>query len=97
MFAIELMLPEVSVRTCLPVAIATGAATFVGRRFFGQQPAFLVPGMEPLAADGDALVPLVLYGILGAITGIAAAGLGEAAAHPGGLPPALPHGLSVAT
>ena len=35
MFAIELMMPEVSVDTFLPVAIATGAATFVGRWFFG--------------------------------------------------------------
>src|SRR6202051_1029690 len=31
MFAIELMMPEVSVLTFLPVAIATGAATFIGR------------------------------------------------------------------
>jgi CIC family chloride channel protein len=35
MFAIELMMPEVSVETFLPVAIATGTATFVGRWFFG--------------------------------------------------------------
>ena len=46
MFAIELMMPEVSVRTFLPVAIATGTATFIGRLFFGPQPAFAVP---PLA------------------------------------------------
>jgi CIC family chloride channel protein len=45
MFAIELMLPEVSVATFLPVAIATGAATFVGRWFFGPAPAFLVPAL----------------------------------------------------
>ena len=38
MFAIELMMPEVSVDTFLPVAIATGAATFVGRWFFGDSP-----------------------------------------------------------
>ena len=31
MFAVELMMPEVSVQTFLPVAIATGTATFVGR------------------------------------------------------------------
>ena len=30
-FAIELMMPEVSTRTFLPVALATGTATFVGR------------------------------------------------------------------
>src|SRR5271154_5884904 len=39
MFAIELMLPEVSVDTFLPVAAATGSATFIGRLFFGPQPA----------------------------------------------------------
>ena len=43
MFAIELMLPEVSARTFLPVALATGTATFVGRIFLGLQPAFVVP------------------------------------------------------
>ena len=35
MFAIELMMPEVSVDTFLPVALATGTATFIGRLFFG--------------------------------------------------------------
>ena len=30
MFAIELMMPEVGATTFLPVALATGAATFVG-------------------------------------------------------------------
>jgi len=73
MFAIELMLPEVSVSTFLPVAIATGAATFVGRWFFGQQSAFLVPPMEPLTANASAAGLLVLYAILGAVTGVAAA------------------------
>ena len=42
MFAIELMMPEVSVTTFLPVALATGAATFVGRYFFGDAAAFVV-------------------------------------------------------
>jgi CIC family chloride channel protein len=74
MFAIELMMPEVSVSTFLPVAIATGAATFVGRWFFGQQPAFLVPQLQPLAANANAVLLLVLYALLGAVTGVAAAG-----------------------
>ena len=43
MFAIELMMPEVSVRTFLPVALATGTATFIGRLFLGVRPAFDVP------------------------------------------------------
>ncbi|MGB8841882.1 MAG: chloride channel protein [Aliidongia sp.] len=74
MFAIELMMPEVSVTTFLPVAIATGTATFVGRWFFGEQPAFLVPQMDPMTADASAAILLVLYAVLGGVTGIAAAG-----------------------
>jgi CIC family chloride channel protein len=74
MFAIELMMPEVSANTFLPVAIATGAATFVGRWFFGQQSAFLVPHLAPLNADAGAAVLLVLYAVLGGLTGVAAAG-----------------------
>ena len=34
MFAIELMMPELSARTFLPVALATGTATFIGRSLF---------------------------------------------------------------
>src|ERR1700740_247965 len=43
MFAIELMMPEVSVRTFLPVALATGTATFIARLFVGLDPAFRTP------------------------------------------------------
>src|SRR5689334_14141160 len=74
MFAVELMMPEVSVRTFLPVAIATGTATFVGRFFFGQQPAFVVP-LPPLEnTDVGAALLLFLYALLGVITGLAATG-----------------------
>jgi CIC family chloride channel protein len=74
MFAIELMLPEVSVETFLPVAISTGAATFVGRWFLGSSPAFLVPQMQAMSTDANAIGLLVLYAALGAVTGVAAAG-----------------------
>jgi CIC family chloride channel protein len=74
MFAIELMLPEVSVATFLPVAIATGTATFVGRWFFGDSPAFQVPALQAMAVDPSALFVLALFAVLGALTGIAAAG-----------------------
>ena len=43
MFAIELMMPEVSVRTFLPVALATGTATFIGRFFSDPNPHFRFP------------------------------------------------------
>ena len=72
MFAIELMMPEVSVATFLPVALATGTATFVGRWFFGMAPAFSVPALQPLNADFSSLAILCLYALLGALTGVAA-------------------------
>jgi len=73
MFAIELMLPEFSARTFLPVVLATGAATYVGRLVFGNEPAFLVASYTlpdpfvPLSVD-----VLPLYAILGVLCGIAA-------------------------
>jgi len=74
MFAIELMMPEVSVDTFLPVAIATGTATFIGRWFFGDAPAFHVPPLQAMVADSRAILVLVLFAVLGALTGVAAAG-----------------------
>ena len=74
MFAIELMMPEVSVETFLPVAIATGTATFVGRWFFGDAPAFHVPPLQAMAIDSSALLVLALFALLGALSGVWAAG-----------------------
>src|SRR6202167_1001884 len=74
MFAIELMMPEVSVVTFLPVAIATGPATFLVRWFFGDTPAFHVPSLQAMAVNPSALLVLVLFAVLGGLTGIAAAG-----------------------
>ncbi|WP_417307725.1 chloride channel protein [Devosia sp.] len=74
MFAIELMLPEVSVVTFLPVAISTGAATFVGHWFFGDAPAFSVPPIEAINSEPSAIVLLVLYALMGGVVGAAAAG-----------------------
>lgn len=74
MFAIELMMPEIGVTAFLPVALATGAATFVGRAFFGDQPAFFVPPLPPLGTDPYAAAMLLLFAALGAIIGIASAG-----------------------
>jgi CIC family chloride channel protein len=74
MFVTELMLPEVSVNTFLPVAVSTGIATFVGRLFFGPDPAFSVPAVIALPNDlASGSFTLLLYIALGALTGIAAA------------------------
>jgi CIC family chloride channel protein len=72
-FAIELMMPEVSTRTFLPVALATGTATYIGRIFFGLRPAFDVPAVGSVSTDPRAVSLLLLYAVLGAIVGVASA------------------------
>lgn len=71
-FAIEILLPELSSRTFLPVAIATSTATFIGRYWFGLQPAFAMPTLVPLAVDISAALSLFLYAALGLLVGFAA-------------------------
>ncbi|MDK3017969.1 chloride channel protein [Pseudodonghicola flavimaris] len=72
LFAVELMLPEFSARTLLPVVLATGTATYVGRLAFGIEPAFLVAAHNrpdlfvPLSVD-----MLPLYVIFGLLAGVA--------------------------
>lgn len=74
LFATELMLPEISVNTFMPVALSTGMATFIGRLFFGSQPAFAVPAnLVTLPNALNSGTTLALYALLGAITGVAAA------------------------
>ncbi len=46
LFAIELLMHEVSVSTLVPVALATVTATYVGQLFFGVHPAFVIPALE---------------------------------------------------
>jgi chloride channel protein, CIC family len=46
LFAAELLLHEVSVWTLVPVAISTASASYVGRYFFGPNPAFAIPQLR---------------------------------------------------
>lgn len=72
LFAAEILLVEISARTLIPVMIATGTASLVGRMFFGDHPSFVVP---KLTLDHHALGPglaLVAYVVLGLLTGLAA-------------------------
>ncbi len=72
MFAIELMMPELSARTFLPVALATGTATFIGRIFFGIHPAFAIPTELLTSEHPSTFAALILFALLGAIIGLAA-------------------------
>ncbi|MGE0711788.1 MAG: chloride channel protein [Planctomycetota bacterium] len=68
LFAVEVLLPEVSARTLVPVALATATATAVGRALFGDTPAFHVPPLE--LAERFSLLPVYLG--LGALSALAA-------------------------
>jgi CIC family chloride channel protein len=46
LFAVELLLSEVSVSTLVPVAVTTVTATYVGQLFFGVHPSFVIPALQ---------------------------------------------------
>ncbi|MGA3118012.1 MAG: chloride channel protein [Syntrophobacteraceae bacterium] len=73
LFAMEIMLHEVSVRTMVPVAISTATATYIGRVFFGVYPAFSIPELQtPFFHLLDPLLIVSYFGV-GIITGIGSA------------------------
>jgi CIC family chloride channel protein len=73
LFAVEIMLHEVSVRTLVPVVISTATAAYVGRIFFGARPSFVIPRFEaPYFHVGNPLVLLPYVG-LGLIMGVVSA------------------------
>ena len=71
LFALEILLPEVSNRTFLPVVIATGAATTIGRILIGPDPAFVVPKLQQLLAPSLGLQEALAFVLLGILCGIA--------------------------
>ncbi len=72
LFATEILLPEISNRTFLPVVIATGSATYTGRVLLGGAPAFSMPRFEGTELGGAWPFDLLLIVALGAACGLAA-------------------------
>lgn len=70
MFAVELMLPEVSSRTFLPVVLATATATFIGRLWFGVEPPFLVPSPPFDEVTVTSLISMGGFALLGVLCGL---------------------------
>ena len=71
LFALEILLPEVSNRTFLPVVVATGAATTIGRILIGPDPAFVVPDIQLSLAQALSLQDAVAFVALGILCGVA--------------------------
>ncbi len=69
LFAIEIILNEVSVRTVVPVAIATATATYIGQVFFGVYPSFFIPESQTAFHLLNPLVTGSYFGV-GIITAI---------------------------
>jgi chloride channel protein, CIC family len=70
LFAVEVLLHEVSARTLVPVALATTTATYVGRFLFGNNAAFPVPPLH--VPEQLTLLPTYVgLGILAAVASVA--------------------------
>jgi CIC family chloride channel protein len=70
LFATEIILQEVSVRTLVPVALATATASYIGRLFFGASPAFVIPITYIQSVELSNPVLLIAYAALGVLLGL---------------------------
>lgn len=73
LFAVEIMMHEVSARTLVPVAICTATATYLGEQFFGPDPSFVIPQLQEPAFDLTNPWLLPGYVGLGLLTGVVSA------------------------
>ena len=71
LFAVELLLQEVSVKTLVPVAVSTVTATYIGQLFFGAHPSFVIPALETAYFQPTSPIVLLTYVGLGGIMGLA--------------------------
>jgi CIC family chloride channel protein len=71
LFALEILLPEVSNRTFLPVVVATGAATTIGRILIGPDPAFVVSDIQLSLARSLGIEQGIAFVLLGILCGVA--------------------------
>jgi len=70
LFAVEIMMLEVSARTLVPVAISTATATYVGRIFFGSHPSFVIPTFESSVFELTSPSTLLAFVGLGVLMGL---------------------------
>lgn len=68
LFAVEVLMHEVSVRTLVPVALSTATATYVGQRLFGNAPAFVVPTVHASVTAGVLPAYVLLGGLMAVVS-----------------------------
>lgn len=73
LFALEIVMHEVSARTLVPVVTSTAIATYVGQLFFGSHPSFYIPAFQTTFFQLTNPFVLVAYLPLGAIAGLISA------------------------
>jgi CIC family chloride channel protein len=73
LFAVEIILHEVSARTLVPVVTATATATYVGELFFGPHPSFSIPALATPFVVLMKPILLAAYAGLGVISGLVSA------------------------
>jgi chloride channel protein, CIC family len=73
LFAVEIMMHEVSARTLVPVTIATVTATYIGRLAFGTHPSFIIPSFQTLSFTIENPLVLVSYVGLAVLAGLLSA------------------------
>lgn len=72
MFAVELMLPELSVRTFMPVVLSTATASYIGRTTLGMTPAFVIPAPQAVSAGALDFYNIAAMSVLGVACGVTA-------------------------
>ncbi len=73
LFAVELMMTEISARTVVPVALSTATAAYIGRVLLGDQPSFVLGTSEVLHFHLGNPFVLIAFAVLGLILGLLSA------------------------
>ena len=68
LFAVEVLLHEMSGRTLVPVVLSTATATYLGERLFGNAPAFHVPPVHTTIAAAVLPAYLVMGGVMALVS-----------------------------
>jgi CIC family chloride channel protein len=70
LFAVELIMTEISARTLVPLVLSVVTAVVIGRQYFGDHPSFLIPALELQVHQVFTPEALLAYLVLGVLLGL---------------------------